>query len=374
MDRCPQLSYRTDKYYSVNAAYSNEVKISLTEDGPAPFRLDVYNDFFDFWNRISPGAVYRQSGGSRSGGHAVLLIGWDDGKQAWLCKNSWGESGGPNGDGTFWIAYSGHANGLNFGMSNFTIKDTASPTTTSSTTSTTVSPTTTSTTIKPSTTTTSTTTTTLPSVARFSDPNLEAAIRTAISKPSGDIFASELQSLTSLDASGKNIATIEGLQYCTNLTTLSLESNKIINIGVLAGLTKLTSLGLWNNKISNINPLTGLTNLTFLALGVNQISDISALAGLTKLTTLGLFENKNISDINALAGLTSLKELYLNGNQISDISPLVANSGIGSGSFVVFYYYYDCCGESGNPLSTISCTVYIPQLQSRGVTVYHDCP
>ncbi len=174
MSACPQLSYRTDKYYSVNAAYSNEVKISLTQDGPAPFRLDIYNDFFNFWNKISPGTVYKQSGGSFSGGHAVLLIGWDDGKQAWLCKNSWGETGGPNGDGTFWIAYSEHANDLRFGMTNFTIKNTAPPTTTSST-MTTVKPTTTSTssttttTVKPPTTTTtvtpptSTTTTTIPS-------------------------------------------------------------------------------------------------------------------------------------------------------------------------------------------------------------------
>jgi|GEM_PF-2394874 len=163
MATCPQLSYRTDKYYSVNAAYSNEVKISLRQDGPAPFRFTVYKDFFDFWNKVSFGSVYRNSGansdGSGPSGHAVLLIGWDDGKQAWLCKNSWGETAGPNGDGTFWIAYSGHANNLHFGMANFTIKDTASPTTTSSTTSTTVSPTTTTTTVKPSTTTTSISTT-----------------------------------------------------------------------------------------------------------------------------------------------------------------------------------------------------------------------
>ena len=57
---------------------------------------------------------------SLEGGHAVLLIGWDDWKQAFLCKNSWG-NGGPNGDGTFWIAYSGHANNLGFGMANFSV-------------------------------------------------------------------------------------------------------------------------------------------------------------------------------------------------------------------------------------------------------------
>jgi C1A family cysteine protease len=35
--------------------------------------------------------------------HAVLLIGWDDDKQAWLVKNSWGEEWG--GKGFAWIKY-----------------------------------------------------------------------------------------------------------------------------------------------------------------------------------------------------------------------------------------------------------------------------
>jgi len=43
--------------------------------------------------------------------HAVTLIGWDDGRQAWLMKNSWGTGWGDNcGYGTdrgyMWISYS----------------------------------------------------------------------------------------------------------------------------------------------------------------------------------------------------------------------------------------------------------------------------
>jgi len=158
-------------------------------------------------------------------------------------------------------------------------------------------------------------------IVNFPDKNLEAVIRQAISKPLGDIFASDLQGLTSLNASGKSIANIEGLQYCTNLTTLFLTDNQISNISVIAGLTKLTRLYLYNNQISDISPLAGLTNLTELNLQKNQISNIGALAGLTNLAGLRLDINQ-ISDISALAGLTKLTELGLGNNQISDISAL----------------------------------------------------
>jgi len=50
---------------------------------------------------------------------------------------------------------------------------------------------------------------------------------------------------------------------------------------------------------------------------------------------------------------------------------LVDNAGINNGDTV---YLYDSFYKNTNPLSTTSCTVYIPQLKSRGVNVYHNCP
>ena len=125
---CDQLPFHTDDYYTVATNDINEIKTSLYTDGPAYFRFDVYSDFPEFWDNASAGTVYVQSEGANEGGHAVLIIGWDDGKNAWLCKNSWGEpfndpvitadQSGPNNDGTFWIAYDGHQNDLIFGMAN----------------------------------------------------------------------------------------------------------------------------------------------------------------------------------------------------------------------------------------------------------------
>ena len=117
-DICEQLSYRVANWHTLT---ESQFKSSLYNDGPSYWRFDVYSDFYTFWNTASPDEVYVHSLGSYEGGHAVLLIGWDDNKGAYLCKNSWGEIAGPNNDGTFWIAYSGHANDLGFGMSNFNL-------------------------------------------------------------------------------------------------------------------------------------------------------------------------------------------------------------------------------------------------------------
>jgi hypothetical protein len=124
---CARLPYRTLNYYTVDTSSPDEVKTSLYTDGPTYFRFDVYSDFYSFWGSASSGAVYTQSSGYYQGGHAVLLIGWSDSKGAWLLKNSWGKNAGPNGDGTFWMAYSGHAEYLYFGMANVEIKEVKAP-------------------------------------------------------------------------------------------------------------------------------------------------------------------------------------------------------------------------------------------------------
>ena len=155
----------------------------------------------------------------------------------------------------------------------------------------------------------------------FPDPNLEAAIREAIGKPTGDIYCSDLEGLTYFSACDDNIANLTGLEYCTNLEDLCLWSNHIIDISPLANLTKLTSLAIERNLISDISPLSNLTSLTLLVLSYNQISDVSPLADLPNLAQLWLWDNQ-ISDISALAGLTNLTYVGLWNNQISDISPL----------------------------------------------------
>ncbi|MFO7774146.1 MAG: leucine-rich repeat domain-containing protein [Dehalococcoidia bacterium] len=239
----------------------------------------------------------------------------------------------------------------------------------------------------------------------FPDPNLRAAIREAISKPTGDIYPSDLEGLTELDAAWKDIANLTGLEYCGSLTSLVLAKNQISDISALSNLTSLEVLSLEGNQINEISPLSNLTSLTFLALDSNPIDDISPLANLTTLEILVFYDNPiedisplvnltnltdlgleygQISDISPLVTLTNLEWLSLVGNQIEDISPLtnltnlthlhlgdneisdiealVDNPGLAEGDRVYLY---------NNPLNSDSINIYIPQLEARGVDVYY---
>ena len=163
----------------------------------------------------------------------------------------------------------------------------------------------------------------LHAVTYFTDPNLEAAVREAINKPEGDIYTTDLEQIFALNASGREITDLTGIEGCTNLTNLVLSYNKIIDLGPLAGLVNLVSLNLNENAISDLSPLSDLTNLVRLYLGNNDVSDdtLYSLTGLTNLTTLVLDYN-NISDITPLSELTNLNCLVLNDNYIQDLSPL----------------------------------------------------
>jgi internalin A len=81
----------------------------------------------------------------------------------------------------------------------------------------------------------------------FPDPNLEAALREAIGKPTDPICPSALDGLTYLNAKEKNITDLTVLEYVTTLTNLVLGNNTISDISALTSLTNLEWLSLdWN--------------------------------------------------------------------------------------------------------------------------------
>src|SRR6267142_6132858 len=166
-------------------------------------------------------------------------------------------------------------------------------------------------------------------VVNIPDPQLEAAIRTAINKPSGPITVTDMQSMTNLPASGRAITNLTGLDKATNLRTNDLGFNQVSDLTPITGLTNLTQFIASWNRITNLGPLAGLTNLIWLDLAGNRgpsdssITNISALANLKQLKWLSLFYLR-VNDIQAITNLTALTNLDVNFNY----GPIASTPGL----------------------------------------------
>ncbi len=173
------------------------------------------------------------------------------------------------------------------------------------------------------------------SVTLFPDRGLEAAIRENLARPNGLLTRNDLQRITHLDASGRNIVRLEGMAYLRRLVVLNLKDNQVKDLSPLRNLNRLTDLDLRNNGIINLeavnfSALAGL-RLRRLSLRHNvvrpdqggqiRLADIRLLAPFTSLEVLELRDN-HIADITPLSNMVNLQTLDLRENRISDIGPL----------------------------------------------------
>ncbi len=83
----------------VNVQDETEVKNHLAAGFPVLAGIVTDRPFFNFRG----GGVYKNFSGQGSGGHAVVVVGYDDGRQAFRLINSWGRQWGDGGFG--WISY-----------------------------------------------------------------------------------------------------------------------------------------------------------------------------------------------------------------------------------------------------------------------------
>ena len=153
------------------------------------------------------------------------------------------------------------------------------------------------------------------------DKALQAAVAKALGLEVSKITKSDMLQLTYLYGSGVGIASLEGLQYASNLSFLQLNHNQITDLTPLQQLSKLSNLRLEDNQITDFTPLRDLSNLKQLNLNGNHVSDLTLLRDLSNLSALSLDDNQ-ITDLTPLRDLSNLSFLYLNGNQITDITPL----------------------------------------------------
>ena len=160
------------------------------------------------------------------------------------------------------------------------------------------------------------------------DKNLLKAINNQLGRGEilDDVTIGDMESLTLLKAHSRNITSIKGLEFASNLTELHLYDNKISNINPLKNLVNLERLYLGynatnGNNVDNITSLEGLVNLRVLHLGRNNVSSLNSLRNLTRLTELYV-ECNNLKSISGIENLTNLTKLYFYGNEVSNLEPV----------------------------------------------------
>jgi C1A family cysteine protease len=83
--------YKASDYKYVEGR--NNIKEAIL-NGPVIGSFDVYNDFFAYQS----GVYSRKKTSQYNSHHAIVIVGWDDSQNAWICKNSWyGEKWGEGG-------------------------------------------------------------------------------------------------------------------------------------------------------------------------------------------------------------------------------------------------------------------------------------
>ncbi|WP_271004050.1 LapB repeat-containing protein, partial [Listeria seeligeri] len=194
------------------------------------------------------------------------------------------------------------------------------------------------------------------------------------------VTQTQLDSVTTLDASSKNITDVTGISELTNLTSINLSENQLTSIAPITGLSALNIINLADNSLNSVDLTSAqnLPNLSSLNLSNNptitkiniedqpelvtvdatitngqssllkeiSLSNLPALtlagknfsnminfssystelttvklASIPKITTID-FTNNNITDIN-IQDMSSVNYINLETNKISDISNLV---------------------------------------------------
>ena len=152
------------------------------------------------------------------------------------------------------------------------------------------------------------------------DSNLRAVVAERLGKSINDpITVVEMKRLRRIDAFGRGIRDLTGLQHATNLSRLVIENDQVSDISPIAGLTNLRELSFEDNPVSDISPVQGLINLTWLEFDRTQVSDISPVRGLRNLDSLE-FHNTEVSDLSPVRNLTSLTRLAFHDTLVSDLS------------------------------------------------------
>ncbi|MFN6049441.1 MAG: leucine-rich repeat domain-containing protein, partial [Planctomycetia bacterium] len=117
----------------------------------------------------------------------------------------------------------------------------------------------------------------------ITDKALESAIRAVLHEPTAELTDEKLLKLFILEAPGKGIKDLAGLEKCKNLSLLRITNNQVADLKPIKDLVNLQSLDVASNKVADISAIKGLVKLQYLEISGNQIADINAVSQLTAL-------------------------------------------------------------------------------------------
>ncbi|XP_068673772.1 leucine-rich repeat and IQ domain-containing protein 1-like isoform X1 [Montipora foliosa] len=128
----------------------------------------------------------------------------------------------------------------------------------------------------------------------------------------------DLSKLEVISLANNNLASIHGLDGCSNVVSLDLCNNKITRIGDLSMCNKLQELRMENNQLINTKGLSCLTNLQHLDLSNNHLARVTDIERCMLLQTFNLQAN-NLQEPPLLTNCVLLRELKLDDNSISSL-------------------------------------------------------
>lgn len=98
-DRCADYNSRLVRTIEVGQISGDQIKSALIDVGPLTAAMGFGSDV---GGNFDTNGIYRCTDNATLN-HAIIIVGYDDNKEAWIVKNSWGPTW--NGDGYFYVGY-----------------------------------------------------------------------------------------------------------------------------------------------------------------------------------------------------------------------------------------------------------------------------
>ncbi|MBC1990725.1 LapB repeat-containing protein [Listeria seeligeri] len=135
------------------------------------------------------------------------------------------------------------------------------------------------------------------------------------------VTQSQLDSVTTLDASSKNITDVTGINELTNLTSINLSENQLTSITPITGLSALSIINLSDNLLNSVDLTSAqnLPNLSSLNLSDNPTITKISIVDQPKLATVDATISNGQNSLLKEINLSNLPVLTLAGKNFSNL-------------------------------------------------------